>query len=56
MKDERTETWNPYTQPDRVQTPDWRPVYETAAPEQPARFEPRPSWIDPADFVRPRFR
>lgn len=56
MKDERTETWNPYTMPAQPQTPDWqRPMPDTAPLEGPVRFEPRGSWIDPvASVVRPR--
>jgi hypothetical protein len=56
MKDERTETWNPYTMPDRTQTPDWQPAPEAPTPQgEPGRFAPRGSWIDPvAAVVRPR--
>jgi hypothetical protein len=55
MKDDRTETWNPYTMPAQPQTPDWqRPAPDTTPMEGPVRFEPRGNWIDRAGFVRPR--
>jgi hypothetical protein len=43
MKDERTDTWNPYTLPENPQTPDWRPAPspDTSPLEQPVRFEPK---------------
>ena len=51
MKDERTETWNPYTLPEQPSAPDWqRPSPDASPLEQPVRFEPK-AWIDPVASV-----